>query len=187
MCRRFEEALAFHCGPALAGIKAANLVSCPRQLVEDPEELVAQYGRTLGSRGIRLRILCRCPKGTLILVYREDRLARCLARPAAVRLLVQAGYPVGTVEELLDHLSRRMARLQGIFPHEIGLFLDYPPVDVIGFLRHGGKGCKLCGHWKVYGDAESARRQFQWYDRCRAALTQRVRQGYSLAQLFCAA
>ena len=183
----FEELLAFHCAPALAGIKAANLVSCPRQLVEDPEELVAQYGRTLGSRGIRLRILCRCPKGTLILVYREDRLARCLARPAAVRLLVQAGYPVGTVEELLDHLSRRMARRQGTFPHEIGLFLDYPPVDVIGFLRHGGKGCKLCGHWKVYGDAESARRQFQRYDRCRAALTQRVRQGYSLAQLFCAA
>ena len=183
----FEELLAFHCAPALAGIKAANLVSCPRQLVEDPEELVAQYGRTLGSRGIRLRILCRCPKGTLILVYREDRLARCLARPAAVRLLVQAGYPVGTVEELLDHLSRRMARRQGTFPHEIGLFLDYPPVDVIGFLRHGGKGCKLCGHWKVYGDAESARRQFQRYDRCRAALTQRIRQGYSLAQLFCAA
>ena len=183
----FEELLAFHCAPALAGIKAANLVSCPRQLVEDPEELVAQYGRTLGSRGIHLRILCRCPKGTLILVYREDRLARCLARPAAVRLLVQAGYPVGTVEELLDHLSRRMARRQGTFPHEIGLFLDYPPVDVIGFLRHGGKGCKLCGHWKVYGDAESARRQFQRYDRCRAALTQRVRQGYSLAQLFCAA
>lgn len=183
----FEELLAFHCAPALAGIKAANLVSCPRQLVEDPEELVAQYGRTLGSRGIHLRILCRCPKGTLILVYREDRLARCLARPAAVRLLVQAGYPEGTVEELLDHLSRRMARRQGTFPHEIGLFLDYPPVDVIGFLRHGGKGCKLCGHWKVYGDAESARRQFQRYDRCRAALTQRVRQGYSLAQLFCAA
>ena len=183
----FEELLAFHCAPALAGIKAANLVSCPRQLVEDPEELVAQYGRTLGSRGIHLRILCRCPKGTLILVYREDRLARCLARPAAVRLLVQAGYPVGTVEELLDHLSRRMARRQGTFPHEIGLFLDYPPVDVIGFLRHGGKGCKLCGHWKVYGDAESARRQFQRYDRCRAALTQRIRQGYSLAQLFCAA
>ena len=183
----FEELLAFHCAPALAGIKAANLVSCPRQLVEDPEELVAQYGRTLGSRGIHLRILCRCPKGTLILVYREDRLARCLARPAAVRLLVQAGYPVGTVEELLDHLSRRMACRQGSFPHEIGLFLDYPPVDVIGFLRHGGKGCKLCGHWKVYGDAESARRQFQRYDRCRAALTQRVRQGYSLAQLFCAA
>lgn len=77
----FEELLAFHCAPALAGIKAANLVSCPRQLVEDPEELVAQYGRTLGSRGIHLRILCRCPKGTLILVYREDRLARCLARP----------------------------------------------------------------------------------------------------------
>lgn len=183
----FEELLAFHCAPALAGIKAANLVSCPRQLVEDPEELIAQYGQTLGNRGIRLRILCRCPKGTLILVYREDRLARCLARPAAVRLLVQAGYPEGTVEELLDHLSRRMARRQGTFPHEIGLFLDYPPVDVIGFLRHGGKGCKLCGHWKVYGDAESARRQFQRYDRCRAALTQRVRQGYSLAQLFCAA
>ena len=56
------------------------------------------------------------------------------------------------------NLARLRARLAqgGAFPHEIGLFLDYPADDVLAFVEKGGAGCKLCGYWKVYGDEEKA-------------------------------
>lgn len=46
------------------------------------------------------------------------------------------------------------------FPHEIGLFLDYPLVDVIGFIRNTGKNCKCSGCWKAYGNAKEAEKTF---------------------------
>ena len=68
-----------------------------------------------------------------------------------------------------------VARLEGEeFPHEIGLFLGYPPEDVEGFCRYQGQNYKLCGRWKVYGDREAACRRFQRYDHCRDALCRRL-------------
>ena len=49
------------------------------------------------------------------------------------------------------------------FPHEIGLFLDYPLVDVIGFIRNTGKNCKCSGCWKAYGNAKEAEKTFCKY------------------------
>ncbi len=42
------------------------------------------------------------------------------------------------------------------FPHEIGLFLGYPPEDVCGYIRNKGKCQKCTGHWQVYGDENFA-------------------------------
>ena len=44
------------------------------------------------------------------------------------------------------------------FPHEIGLFLGYPPEDVQGFLEN--RLCKCVGCWKVYGDEQAAQNGF---------------------------
>ena len=53
------------------------------------------------------------------------------------------------------------------FPHEIGLFLSYPPEDVQGFIDHHARDFKLSGLWKVYGDeayarAAGSRRSGRW-------------------------
>ena len=98
-------------------------------------------------------------------------------------MLEAEGYPVDDgIEAMLAHLSRRLC--QEAFPHEIGLFLGYPPEDVEGFRRNKGQNYKLCGWWKVYGDAEEAGAFFQRCDRCRAALCRQVRSGRSLPELF---
>ena len=54
-------------------------------------------------------------------------------------------------------LARLMERLKDAdeFPHEIGLFLGYPPEDVEGFIQEPN-GQKYTGIWKVYGDVRSA-------------------------------
>lgn len=68
------------------------------------------------------------------------------------------------LEEMLDALQLRLTC--GAFPHEIGLFLGYPPEDVEGFRLHRGRDYKLCGCWKVYSDVEGARQCFRRYARC---------------------
>ena len=102
-------------------------------------------------------------------MYRPERLAAQLAHPQVQSLLAREGYPVDRgLEEMLDTLQLRLTC--GGFPHEIGLFLGYPPEDVEGFRLHQGRDYKLCGCWKVYSDVERAQQCFRRYERCRAAL-----------------
>ena len=54
----------------------------------------------------------------------------------------------------------------GEFPHEVGLFLSYPPEDVKGFIENRAAKSKCTGHWKVYGDERRTRALFEKYDRC---------------------
>lgn len=184
-CQQFEWTLAWHCAPALTGLKAADLVAWapPR---DEGKEILGRYAALLARRGIGLRVLGRRGERTLLLVFRRRRLDSWLREPQVAAMLRAAGYPVeGGTRAMLSHLRKK---LEGPgFPHEIGLFLGYPPGDVAGFLRDGGRGCKLCGPWKVYGDVEQARRRFRAFRCCRMALTRRVEQGIPLARVFPAA
>ena len=179
---RFEQTLAWHCAPSLAGIKAADLLTWT---VEGREgaDLLSHYAELLSSRGIRLYVLGARRGRTLLLIFRPRRLDCWLAQPNVREMLDRAGYPVSRgTEAMLAHLRRRLQG--GEFPHEIGLFLGYPPGDVEGFLRDGGRHCKLCGPWKVYDNVEEAARRFAAFHRCRDALTQRVDRGIPLSRVF---
>ena len=52
------------------------------------------------------------------------------------------------------------------FPHEIGVFLDYPLHDVKEFMRNEGSGSKITGTWKVYGDEKAAKLRFEKFRKC---------------------
>lgn len=184
---RFERSVAYHCAPALVGLKPACLISLSAADYPALPRLAAAYSRRLTERGVRLEVLCQCRRRFLLLVYRPKLLEQCLSSPPVAALLEKAGYPVGgSWAVLLGCLSSRIAA-EGDFPHELGLFLGYPPEDVVGFMASGGSGCRLCGEWKVYQDVEGARRQFQKFALCRAALCRRLEQGCSLLSLLGAA
>lgn len=154
----------------------------------DFDRVIECYNRILLPEKSAFEVLCRCPESCLLLVYRRRTLAQQLQRPEIRTLLETAGYFRGnTVEEDLERLSQRLCRSEGIFPHEIGLFLGYPPEDVTGFVRHRGRNFKFCGHWKVYSDEQKARRIFERYDRCRGAVCSRLAEGMSIPQMFGAA
>lgn len=179
-----EHTLAFHCAPSLSGIKPADLISW-RQPEQEGEELLAGYTALLAGRGIRLRVLRRRGRRLLLLVYRSGLLADWLARPEVSAMLEREGYPVSEGQAaMLETLARRLTRDD--FPHEIGLFLGYPPADVEGFRRNQGRNCKLSGLWKVYDQVEETARRFQSFDRCRAALCAQLAEGKTLAQLLAA-
>ncbi len=188
MCRQLEEGLAFHCAPALAGIKPANLISCPKAEYPGFLHLIEEYNQALNGKDIYFQVVSQLERSYLLLVYRGRQLSSQLRRPEILCLLAQAGYPVECpLAAQLERLSQRLAEQKDGFPHEIGLFLGYPPEDVTGFLQNGGKNCLLCGHWKVYSHPERARKLFRRYDQCRDALCRRVALGMSISQLFQAA
>ena len=79
-------------------------------------------------------------------------------------------------------LMRRL-RMDGEFPHEIGLFLSYPPEDVRGFIENRAANYKLVGTWKVYGDVDKARETFKRYRDCTENYRTRQKAGSSIEQL----
>jgi hypothetical protein len=64
---------------------------------------------------------------------------------------------------MLARLQRRF--LNEGFPHEIGLFLGYPPEDVRGFIFNKGQNFICCRYWKVYHNAERAMEMFRKIDK----------------------
>ena len=181
----FEQTLAYHCGPALAGIKPANLISVATSDYEDLPSTLKEYRRDLQLRGIRLDLLLAVGSRWLILVYRQDRLMQHLSDDRIRRILRDAGYPEqAALPELLQYLQSRL-QANGEFPHEIGAFLGYSPDDIRGFQANKGKNFKYSGHWKVYSDVESAKKSFLRYDKCRDAICRRLACGASIRQLFC--
>lgn len=178
--------IAYHCGPALAGIKPANIVSCQKSRIPEIHAELDTMNQQLNPKDIYLEILCECEKRVLVMVYRRKVLTAQLHRPEMQTFLRSYGYPENTT--LTTYLSVLKERLQeDEFPHEIGVFLGYPLHDIHGFIHHPSEGCLLTGEWKVYQDAEGAEKLFVRYKACRNALLRRITKGLTLAQIFCAA
>jgi hypothetical protein len=177
----FERVLAYHTAPALLGVKCSNLVSLKQSEV-DLLEYTAMFNARVVSKGLRLKILCKCNDRVLIILYNERMLQRQLMSAESKRLLQEYGYGQNfSVETALQHLAERIECCKQ-FPHEIGVFLGYPHEDVLGFIQNRGENYNFCGYWKVYGNVDKAKRTFQRYDECRTYLCNRLNQGLDLCQ-----
>ena len=80
------------------------------------------------------------------------------------------------------HLAKRLSD-SAEFPHEIGLFLGYPIVDVIGFIHNKAQNYKYCGLWKVYGDTEQAQKIFELYKKCERIYYEKWSSGRDIERL----
>ena len=119
----------------------------------------------------------------LLLLYRPVVLGRLLRRQLAKEILAGCGYPQGaSLEELLAFLRQRMQSGEG-FPHEIGLFLGYPPGDVAGFIKYRGQKFRHSGFWKVYANEKAVLRLFQCYDDCIQKACRGLKHGVSLESM----
>ena len=182
----FEHLLGFHAAPTFAGIKAGSLLSFRKAKFADFDGLLASYEQCFRCKGISLFPLAERADLALLLFYRERDLSAALGRPAARVILAECGYPVsGTLKEKLEFLRERV-RGDGPFPHEVGLFLGYPPEDVAGFIRHKGRAFSCCGYWKVYANEEEARAIFERYTHCSREFCRRLDAGTPFSDLLIA-
>ena len=176
-----DELVIRHCAPTLASIKTANLFSC---IFTDRQEMlnhVRNLNLRLKKKGLRVLPLWFKENRGLIYVYRPDKLSKDLQNELAGSLLKKSGYSCTDENACLRKLIERLNLLSD-FPHEIGLFLGYPPEDVDGFINRRDE-CKYCGFWKVYGNVDSARKLFSRYRKCTDIYCKLCQEGRSLENL----
>ena len=179
-----EKLIAYHCAPALAGIKPSNIVTCYKNKIENLNEKIEKLNWELNKKDIYGEILCECEKKALGMVYRKKFLEKTLSDKDVRSFLVGMGYPEeGNTSEYLEILKKHLKGEE--FSHEIGAFLGYPMHDIYGFMYHKDEGCLLCGEWKVYENADAAERLFHRFGTCRRALCEKLQGGKTLAQVFC--
>lgn len=160
-----EEMIINHCSPTLAGIKTGALFNCAYPSERELRSSVRAWNKTLSPKGLRVLPLRYNGRTALIYIYRPAMLSADLKNELARRLLAKCGYVSETPEGCIVQLLRRFAECEE-FPHEIGLFLGYPPEDVCGFIANKACGYKCVGYWKVYGDEEKAKKAFARFEKC---------------------
>ena len=177
-----EELVIRYCAPTLAGIKTGSLFSYAPETGEDLRAEIRRLNRMLVRKGLRDLPLSKQRRRVMIYVYRPERLRADFRGAQTGALLRQQGYCSGRPEQCVAALMAKL-RDQEDFPHEIGLFLGYPPEDVRGFMEHRGCGCKCVGCWKVYGDVQRAAELFARYQQCTDIYLHAWQNGKSIEEL----
>jgi len=162
-----EFMFAFFSAPVVRGVKCGSLVNIRRNGEEirnvwrrRRNELIARYGLeaaelpSLSSGEGTFR-----KDAVLLLVYDRRLLERTLFSEEALSILRPLGYD-GKERSVVSFIERLKGRFDEGFPHEIGLFLGYPPHDVRGFMQDGGRGAIASGYWKVYANVAEAMNTF---------------------------
>ncbi len=177
-----EKLIIQHCAPTLAGLKTGNLFTYRFETTDALREDIRTMNRKLAKKGLRILPLRMEENSALIYVYRPSRLKRDFSCEDAVSILEQYGYVCAMPDRCVVHLIKRL-REKEEFPHEIGLFLGYPPEDVKGFIEHGAKCSKYVGYWKVYGDEEKAKKLFAQYKKCTDSYIHQLEKGHTIERL----
>lgn len=158
-CAYFLLTVFYHIAPTSAGLKPSSLVSFTNK------------GRNL----FRLWDLYRCifandsaiqffelkkdKKKSLVLFYNPSYLQDVIFDYYNMDFLASFGYHHQmTLGEVLELLKARFS--QGC-PHEVGIFLGIPRLDVEGFIKNKGQNSLTSGYWKVYSDVGLARQTFK--------------------------
>ena len=181
-----EQYLINHCAPTLASLKTANLFNYSFASETELHAQLLHLNTLLAVKGVSLTMIRKTADSALIYVYRSRKLALDLANKTASCMLKKLGYTDLSPESAIAHLAERINRT-GDFPHEIGLFLGYPPGDVMGYIQNSGKNCKCSGCWKVYCNECEARKTFRRFDKCKEMYRLMFQKGKTVCQLTIAA
>jgi hypothetical protein len=176
-----RESMIEYGAPTLAGIKTGNAFSVHSSENGITEEIRA-INHVLTKKGLRMVPIKQTDRFTLVYLYRPSRLKKDLSSPEAVSILSGKGYscddPDRCLAQLVEHL-----RYDKEFPHEIGLFLGYPPEDVRSFMKSPCQGVKCVGCWKAYSNKEEAEKTFERFQKCTEIYKKEANQGKSLEEL----
>ncbi len=171
-----------YCSPTLAGIKTGSLFTVYEGIGTRIIHEICEFNRILYRFGIKAVCLRHSPRSTLVYVYRRNALSRDWQSPLAQQMLRSRGYPCDNTERSIAMLGKHVCSDEE-FPHEIGLFLGYPPSDVQAFIDHPCSGVKCVGCWKSFTNPEECKRLTDSYNKCTETWRNKMSMGFSLEQL----
>lgn len=176
---RMSIQLALHGAPIIKGIKMANLITLPSKEIYSIDKI-------LQGTSISYRVLKSGDGKIILYLYREKELKEYIFSADIMDFLQSYGYEGNDVGEMIDMLSDRVMLHKGgetEFPHEIGIFLGYPLIDVKGFLENSGENFSYVGYWKVYHDVQGALRLFRRYDEEREKTVREIMRGKTIREI----
>lgn len=178
----FDKLLVNHSAPTLAGIKIANIFTYQYDSKKELYERIVFYNKLLGKRGINLSILKDYDSKVIVYVYNKEKLKNYMANGEVSNFLCDFGYYSDNIYKNIRILSERMTNYKN-FPHEIGIFLGYPLIDICGFINNYGKNSLYSGYWKVYHNKKDAIKTFDSYNRCRIFYTNTFLEGKNILEI----
>lgn len=177
-----EEIILRHCSPTFAGLKTANMFSYRFKSRQEMTMTLRRLNRILRCKGIRVVPLVTKNLSTLLYFFRPQRLTQDLNNDTAKQYLYKIGYCTDNTQNCIVKLIQRL-NASSDFPHEIGFFLGYPPLDVYCFIE--GKRdyipCKCC--WRVYNNKDFAIKTYDEYKSCTRSLLKKYKSGLPLESL----
>ena len=181
MSREFERKLAYHCAPAIFGIKSSNLINVSKKEFPNIHLDILELNNDKHAR-VFFKIIYEDEKSLLLLVYRKEVLLDQLKDINNYNFLREYGYPSKvSLDSYFNYLSYRIKTVES-FPHEIGVFLGYDLEDIIDF-KEGKKKCLHVGYWKVYSNKEIKIKKFDRFTRCKRAALFLIEKGYGLKKI----
>lgn len=153
--------IGFHSAPTVSRIKVGSLVNIKnskRNLINTWNENKINIAKFFKIKFVELK---KDDSSYLIYFYDEDRLLKRIRSEEISLYLSLVGYEKkGSIDSYIKKLKENFEIL---VPPEVGIFLDYPLLDVIDFMKDSKK-CKYCGYWKCYNDVEGAKDRCSIYD-----------------------
>jgi len=175
-----EELMIRNCSPTLAGMKTGNIFVVKYKDKKEMHDNLRKWNKLLLKKGVRVIPLRYRNGKALIYVYRPKKLSKDLNHHKATEILKDKGYCAENHHLCVKELIFRLSENED-FPHEIGLFLGYPPEDVCGFIENRPHKCIGC--WKVYDNEEEALKTFKKYKKCTNIYRALLAQGKSIEKL----
>ena len=176
-----EDVVIEHGAPTLAGIKTGNIFTVRNSSADINEEIRTING-VLTKKGLRLIPIRKNEHNTLCYLFRPDRLKKDLMASEAEEILESKGYPCKDMNCCIAHLVKHLISDE-CFPHEIGLFIGYPPSDVKSFMENPSEGVKCSGCWKAYSNECEAEKIFEEYKKCVSLYIKEAKRGQTLESL----
>lgn len=177
-----EHSLIEHASPTLARLKTGSLFNIYHESEEGIKKEIRRMNRDLAPKGLVLTVLRMDKNRALLYLFRCAHLRLHLAKAEVQKFLAAHGYNRFSVADALKTLRNRIAAL-GDFPHEIGIFLDYPLSDVVDFIRHKGQNSRLTGVWKVYSNESDAMKTFARFKKCKDVYRRQYQSGRPISRL----
>jgi hypothetical protein len=148
--------------------------------------VISLYAKIARPYGVNLSWVAPKGNAAMLLAWRPDMVERLLDNEQNLRLFNECGLPTNNARDLVSALVARLrsSYVGGAdFPHEIGLVLGYPVEDVRGFMADGGRGAKVVGCWRCYGDVQKAQARFEELGITQARLKRLYSEGVSVREL----
>lgn len=190
--RYTEYLLANYCMPTLLKLKPACLFHVNTKNIDNSQHFIRLIEREITYFDCEAITLYTDEMQLILLVFQKELLREVIDKEENRSFLQAAGYACYNMEleKLLGVLRQRYRnfitksnkRDKVDFPHEIGIILGYPVMDVEEFIKNKGKNYLICGYWKVYHDTKAASIMFERFQEAREKAMQWIISGKSLRE-----